>query len=146
MSEHKVAISWTRGDAEFSYDTYSRDHVWRFDSGVEVPGSAAPGFLGSAECVDPEEAFVAAVSSCHMLTFLALAARKRIVVDGYDDDAVGLMEKNAEGRMAITRVVLRPSIRFAGEPPAPEQLERLHAQAHQHCFIANSVCCEISVE
>src|SRR5262245_55521731 len=114
MSEHKATITWQRGDHEFTYDTYSRDHTWRFDGGVGVQGSAAPGYLGNEKHVDPEEAFVAAVASCHMLTFLAIAARKRLVVDRYEDEAVGHMEKNERGKLAITRVVLRPAIRFGG--------------------------------
>src|ERR687898_156582 len=114
MSEHVVDVSWVRGDHEFTYQAYSRDHEWRLD------GSANPAFLGSDDRVDPEEAFVAALSSCHMLTFLAIAARKRLVVDSYDDHAVGLMEKNAQGRLAITRVMLRPKIVFAGEFPDSE--------------------------
>lgn len=146
MSEHRATIDWQRGGSEFTYESYSRDHLWRFEGGVEVPASAAPDYLGGAERVDPEEAFVASLSSCHMLTFLALAARKRLVVDAYRDAAVGTMEKNAEGRLAITRVVLRPEVRFSGEPPSPEVLERLHHLAHEHCFIANSVRTDVRVE
>jgi organic hydroperoxide reductase OsmC/OhrA len=146
MSEHRATIAWQRGEREFSYDGYSRDHTWRFDGGVEIPGSAAPGYLGNPEHVDPEEAFVAAVASCHMLTFLAIAARKRLVVDRYEDEAVGHMEKNAEGRLAITRVTLRPSVRFGGQgAPSEEQLAALHHRAHENCFIANSVRSEIEV-
>src|SRR4029453_10925941 len=103
-----------RGDREFTYDTYSRDHTWRFDGGALVAGSAAPGYLGNPKNVDPEEAFVAAVASCHMLTFLAIAARKRLVVERYEDEAVGHMEKNDAGKLAITRVALRPAVRFGG--------------------------------
>jgi organic hydroperoxide reductase OsmC/OhrA len=146
MSEHKAAISWSRGDRTFAYESYPRDHTWRFEAGIEVPASAAPAYLGSAERVDPEEAFVASISSCHMLTFLALAARKRLVVDRYDDDAVGVLEKDAGGRLAVTRVTLRPRIAFGGSPPSAEELERLHELAHESCFIANSVRTEITVE
>jgi organic hydroperoxide reductase OsmC/OhrA len=146
MSEHKATISWTRGAKEFTYETYTRDHTWTFDGGVRVSATAAPTYLGNPDHVDPEEAFVAAVSSCHMLTFLALAARKRLVVERYDDAAVGFMEKNENGKLAITRVTLRPKISFggAGAPPAGE-LERLHHLAHENCFIANSVRTEITV-
>jgi organic hydroperoxide reductase OsmC/OhrA len=146
MSEHVVDVSWVRGDHEFTYQAYSRDHEWRFDGGITVAGSANPAFLGSDDRVDPEEAFVAALSSCHMLTFLAIAARKRLVVDSYDDHAVGLMEKNAQGRLAITRVMLRPKIVFAGEIPDSEALEKMHHLAHEQCFIANSVTTEVMVE
>lgn len=109
--------------------------------------SAAPAYLGDPALVDPEEAFVASLSSCHMLTFLALAAKKRLVVDRYTDEAVGYMEKNAQGKLAITRVVLRPKVSFGGSgaPPA-EVSEELHATAHRYCFIANSVTAEIAVE
>ena len=146
MSEHKATISWSRGEREFSYDAYSRDHTWRFDSGVEVGGSAAPAYLGNPKLVDPEEAFVASAASCHMLTFLAIAARKRWIVDRYEDAATGYMEKNAEGRLAITRVVLRPNIRFGGpRAPSAQEIEQVHHQAHENCFIANSVRSEIVV-
>jgi organic hydroperoxide reductase OsmC/OhrA len=146
MSEHRATIAWSRGSHEFSYDAYPRAHTWSFEGGIEVPASAAPEYKGDASRVDPEKAFVAAVASCHMLTFLALAARKRFVVDDYRDAAVGFMEKNDEGRLAITRVELRPEIAFgASSAPSPEDLERLHALAHEHCFIANSVRAEIVV-
>ncbi|MEU4395174.1 OsmC family protein [Kribbella sp. NPDC023855] len=127
MSEHVVDVSWSRGGREFTYQTYSRDHEWRFDGGVTVPGSAAPAYLGSdTGAVDPEEAFVAALSSCHMLTFLAIAAKKRLVVDSYVDHAVGEMAKNEAGRLAITKVTLNPVITFAGETPDEATLERIH--------------------
>ena len=112
-----------------------------------MAASAAPDYKGDPGRVDPEAALVAAISSCHMLTFLALAAKKRFVVDSYVDDAVGFMEKNQEGRVAVTRVTLRPAIAFGGERrPSPADLDKLHHQAHEHCFIANSVRTEISVE
>ena len=146
MSEHKATISWERGARPFSYESYSRDHTWTFDGGVEVPATAAPAYLGSPALVDPEEAFVAAVASCHMLTFLALAARKRLVVDRYEDAATGFMTKNDAGKLAVTRVELRPAILFGGEKaPSAEELERLHELAHENCFIANSVRTEIVV-
>jgi organic hydroperoxide reductase OsmC/OhrA len=146
MSEHVVDVSWSRGEHEFTYQTYSRDHEWHFDSGVTVRGSANPAYLGSESAVDPEEAFVAALSSCHMLTFLAIAAKKRLVVDSYDDHAVGVMAKNEAGRLAITQVTLRPKISFAGQTPDAETLERMHHRSHQECFIANSVTTEVTVE
>ncbi|ONI66989.1 osmotically inducible protein OsmC [Kribbella sp. ALI-6-A] len=145
MSEHVVDVSWSRGEHEFTYQTYSRDHEWRFDGGVTVPGSANPAYLGSPGPVDPEEAFVAALSSCHMLTFLSIAAKKRLVVDSYDDHAVGLMAKNERGKLAITQVRLHPKIVFAGEQPDAATLERIHHLAHEECFIANSVTTEITV-
>lgn len=146
MSVHEARIHWTRGDREFSYEGYSRDHTWHLAGDQTVAASSAPDFLGSAERVDPEEAFVASVASCHMLTFLAIAARKRLVVESYEDAAVGTMEKNDEGRLAITRVVLRPRIVFDGKVPDAEALARLHEQAHEHCFIANSIRTQVDVE
>jgi organic hydroperoxide reductase OsmC/OhrA len=146
MSEHVVDVSWARGDAEFTYQTYSRDHVWRFDGGATVGASANPAYLGSEDKVDPEEAFVAALSSCHMLTFLAIAAKKRFEVDTYDDHAVGHMEKNDAGQLAITRVVLQPEVGFVGDEPDAATLQRMHHLAHEQCFVANSVTTEVTAE
>ena len=148
MSEHKVTVDWKRETPDFAYETYNRDHDWTFDAGVTVRASANPAYLGSETCVDPEEAFVASLSSCHMLTFLAIAARKRLVVDGYQDEAVGVLDKDAAGRLAITRVTLqaRGAIRRREVPPSAEELRQLHDQAHHACFIANSVKTEIVVE
>jgi len=146
MSEHKVNISWARDGSDFGYKTYSRDHVWRFDNGVEVPASAAPAYLGDPRRVDPEAAFVAALSSCHMLTFLALASNRGFVVDNYEDNAIGLLEKNAGGKLAVTRVELRPKIVFGGDKqPTLADLDWLHEKAHRECFIANSVTTDIKV-
>lgn len=146
MSEHKVAVIWARNGADFGYKTYSRDHVWRFEGGVETPASAAPAYLGNPQRVDPEAAFVAALSSCHMLTFLALASNKGFVIDSYEDDAVGRLEKNANGKLAITRVELRPRIVWSGDKrPTQEDLDWLHEKAHRECFIANSVTTEVAV-
>ena len=144
MSEHKAEIAWRRETDSFAYDDYDRTHDWRFDNGLTVKAAAAPGYLGDPACVDPEEAFVASVASCHMLTFLAICARKRIVVDSYTDSAIGHMEKNAAGRIAITRIDLHPKVTFAGDAPDRATLESLHHKAHEACFIANSVNTEIS--
>jgi organic hydroperoxide reductase OsmC/OhrA len=147
MSDHKATISWERGERDFAYDSYSRDHTWSFDAGVVVAGSAAQDYLGNPKHVDPEEAFVAAVASCHMLTFLAIASRKRLVVDRYEDAAVGYLEKNADGKLAVTRVVLRPRVTFGGAGAVePKEIAHLHELAHANCFIANSVRTEIVVE
>jgi organic hydroperoxide reductase OsmC/OhrA len=147
MSEHKATIDWERETPDFAYETYDRDHDWIFDAGVTVRASANPAYLGSETYVDPEEAFVASLSSCHMLTFLAIAARKRYVLDSYHDEAVGVLAKDAAGRLAVTRVTLRPQVRFGGDRvPGPEELRQLHEQAHHACFIANSVKTEIVVE
>jgi organic hydroperoxide reductase OsmC/OhrA len=146
MSEHAAKIAWSRGDRDFTYEKYSRDHTWSFDGGVEVHATAAAAFLGNPALVDPEEAFVAAVSSCHMLTFLAIAAKRRFVVDRYEDAATGFMEKNEAGKLAVTRVTLRPAVQFAEKGPSAEELAHLHHLAHESCFIANSVRTAISVE
>lgn len=147
MSEHKASLKWFRGGTDFSYKTYPRNHTWRFEGGVEVPASAAPQFFGDASRVDPESALVAALSSCHLLTFLAIAANSGFVVDSYQDEPVGHLEKNANGKLAVTRVILRPRIVFSGakQPSAPE-LEKLHDKAHRECFIANSVLTTVTVE
>lgn len=147
MSEHTVSVVWRRETSDFTYDTYKRDHHWEFGSGSLVYASAAPEYLGSADLVNPEEALVAALSSCHMLTFLAIAARKRFVVDSYQDDAVGYLEKNEQGRLAVTRTTLRPRIAFSGErQPTAEELKAMHEKAHENCFIANSVNTVITIE
>ena len=148
MSEHHASIRWKRTSADFTYDSYNRAHEMRFNEGtIVVPASAAPAFKGDIDRVDPEEAFVAAMSSCHMLTFLALCARKRLVVDSYDDDAVGVMEKGSDGKLWVSRVTLRPRIRFAaGTSVEPAALAEIHHKAHGECFIANSVKTDVSVE
>jgi organic hydroperoxide reductase OsmC/OhrA len=147
MSDHKATIHWRRETADFKYENYNRDHDWDFDGGVKVRASAAPAYLGGPACVDPEEAFVASVSSCHMLTFLAIASRKHYIVESYHDEAVGVLEKDAAGRLAITRATLQPQIKFGGDKiPTAEEIAQMHEQAHHACFIANSVKTEISVK
>ena len=145
MSEHKANIKWSRGGKDFTYKTYSRDHVWTLN-GNDVPASATTAYLGNPDRVDPEAALVAALSSCHMLTFLALAANKGFVVDSYEDAAVGHLEKNAQGKFAVTRVELHPKIAFGGtKQPAAADLDALHEKAHKECFIANSVTTDVRV-
>jgi organic hydroperoxide reductase OsmC/OhrA len=147
MSEHKVTVEWKRETPDFSYQSYNRDHNWAFDAGVTVRASASPAYLGNAACVDPEEAFVASLSSCHMLTFLAIASKKLFVLDAYHDEAVGILGKDAAGRLTIIKVTLRPKVQFSGDKaPSPEELEQMHEQAHDACFIANSVKTEVTVE
>ncbi len=146
MSKHIAEIVWKRQTESFAYKDYDRTHLWRFDNGVEVKAAAAPDFLGDPACIDPEEAFVASVSSCHMLTFLAIASRKRLIVDAYQDAAVGHMEKNADGRLAITRIDLSPKITFAqGVSVDAKTIEEMHHLSHQECFIANSVKTDVVV-
>ena len=135
----------------FSDDKYSRGHVWEFDGGIAIPASASPDIvplpMSVEENVDPEEAFVASLSSCHMLFFLAIARSRGFVVDEYTDAATGIMAKNAAGRQAITRVVLRPEATYSGERiPSRDDVEKMHHRAHDLCFIANSVRTEVVAE
>ena len=151
MSRHTARVTWARGDARFTDNRYSRRHRLRFDGGVDVPGSSSPHSVplpfSSEDAVDPEEAFVASISSCHMLWFLSIAAKRGYVVDAYDDDAEGFLEKDAEGRMSVTRVTLRPRIVFGGDrPPTAEDLTAMHDDAHHACYIANSVKTAIRCE
>ena len=150
MSSYSATVTWARGDQDFLDNAYSRGHEWRFDGGLTVAASASPEIvplpMSVAENVDPEEAFVASLSSCHMLFFLSLAQRREIVIDRYTDDAVGYLDKRDDGRMAMTRVVLRPRCEYPGEAPEPDVLEALHHKAHELCFIANSVSTEVVTE
>lgn len=146
MSQHEARLLWERESEDFSYQGYTRNHSWTFPSGTQVQASAAPTYLGDESRVDPEEAFVATIASCHMLTFLAIAARKRVVVDSYADRAVGVLAKNSSGKLAITNVTLNPKIVFAGgSSPDEDALRRMHDLAHHECFIANSVVTEVTV-
>ena len=145
MSKHAARIVWRRESPDFSYDSYNRSHRWEFESGLCLAATAAEEFLGTPDGVDPEEPFVAAISSCHMLTFLAICARKRIIVDSYEDNAVGHLEEIGKSRLAVTRVRLDPVIVFGGETPDAETIRKLHHQSHEDCFIANSVTTEIIV-
>jgi organic hydroperoxide reductase OsmC/OhrA len=146
VSEHRATIAWQRSSQDFTYQTYNRDHDWRFTA-TTVPASAAQAYLGDPSRVNPEEALVAALSACHMLTFLAVAAKRKLPLDAYEDEAVGLLEKNAEGKLAITRVTLRPRIVWSsGVTVSAEDLDKMHHAAHAGCFIASSVKTEITVE
>ena len=145
MSVHAASLAWSRSTPDFAYETYDRTHVVRFGGGTEVAASSAPEYRGDATKVNPEEQLVGAIASCHMLTFLAVAARKRLVVDRYEDHAEGDLETDAQGRLSITRVRLRPQVRFApGVEVDAGALERLHEAAHRNCFIANSVRCAVT--
>ena len=151
MSEHTATIAWQRGTDTFEKGRYSRAHEWRFDGGVVLHASASPDVVpapwSDASAVDPEEAFVAALSSCHMLWFLSLTAAKGFIVDSYKDDAVGHMHEIAPGKMAVTEVTLRPRVVFDPSHAATRmQVEALHHAAHEHCFLANSVKTHITIE
>lgn len=144
--EHHAAIAWKRTSADYTYDSYNRAHDWRFEA-VMVPASSAPAFKGTPERVNPEEAYVASLSSCHMLTFLALAAKKRWSLDSYDDAAVGYLEKNEAGKLWMARVILRPKVVWSkGVAVSQDELEALHHVAHEGCFIASSVKTDVKVE
>ena len=149
MVEYRAVVEWA-GEGDFAANRYSRAHVWRFDGGAEVPASASPQVvplpLSDPAGVDPEEALIASASACHMLWFLHLARDAGLDVAAYRDEARGTMGKDERGRMAVTRIALRPKIDFAGEAPGAEALERLHHEAHEKCFIANSLRTEIVVE
>jgi organic hydroperoxide reductase OsmC/OhrA len=151
MASHTCTVTWERRGAAFTDLRYSRAHRWEFDGGAVVPASSSPHVVplpfSDAAAVDPEEAFVAAISSCHMLVFLSLAARAGFVVDSYTDAAVGTMGRNAAGREGVTAVRLRPAIRFSGpNAPSETELADLHHRAHEGCYIANSVTTEVTVE
>lgn len=147
---YRANVSWKRADdADFRRGRYSRAHVWRFDGGVEIRAAASPYVvppaLTAADAVDPEEAFIASLSSCHMLTFLDLARRAGFIIDAYEDDAEGIMAKNEAGRLWVSHVTLRPRITWAGDQPTPDALDQLHHSAHDDCFIANSVRTDVRV-
>ena len=151
MSEYTAQILWQRGERDFLANDYSRRHSLRFDGGAEWAGSSSPHVVplpfSDASAVDPEEAFVASLSSCHMLWFLTMAVKRRFCVDRYFDAASGVMEKNAEGKLAMTVVTLRPEVVFSGDnQPTREQVEHMHHRAHEECFIANSVKTEVRCE
>jgi organic hydroperoxide reductase OsmC/OhrA len=151
MSDHHATVSWRRGDAAFLDQRYSRVHEWRFDGGALVRGSSSPSVvpvpLSDPTAVDPEEAFVAALSSCHMLWFLSLAVKRGWVVDAYADHASGTLGRNEDGKVAMTRVVLRPATTFSGASlPSCTEVAELHHAAHEACFIASSVKTEVVVE
>ena len=151
MHRYTAQVVWERGSQPFVDNRYSRRHVIRFDGGVEIAGSSSPHSVrvpySDPHAVDPEEAFVASVSSCHMLWFLSIAAGRKFRVDRYADAAEGVMEKNAAGKLAITVVTLRPDVRFSGDRlPTQDEIHAMHHEAHDECFIANSVRSEIRVE
>ena len=151
MSEHKAIIAWKRTSEEFLKGKYSREHTWTFDGGLSVPASPAPSVVpapwSNPAHIDPEEAYVASLSSCHMLTFLWLASRQGFQIDSYHDEAAGLTTKNEKGVPWISAVTLRPRIAYSGPKiPTPADEERLHHQAHEQCYIANSVKTQVKVE
>jgi len=152
MSSYTATIRWTRDPGtDFAKGQYSRAHSWSFDGGLTVPASPSPHVVpapwNDPSGVDPEEAFVASLASCHMLFFVDFARRGGFVVDSYIDEAEGILDKRNDGKTAMTRVALRPKVVFSGpNPPTPEEIADLHHRAHDACFIANSVTTEVTVE
>jgi len=151
MSRYFAEVHWRRKGQDFINNQYSRGHEWRFDGGVSVPASASPHIVplpwSVEDNVDPEEAFVASLSSCHMLFFLSIAAKKKFQVDSYLDNAEGIMEKNEEGKVAVTQVILKPKIEFSGDKiPDQAAIDKIHHLAHESCFLANSVKSQVIVE
>jgi organic hydroperoxide reductase OsmC/OhrA len=150
--EYKATVSWKRPEGEAFTDLkFSRGHQWSFDGGITLPASSSPLSVrlpfSKADAVDPEEALVAALSSCHMLTFLYFAAKGGYVVDSYVDDAVGVMSKNERGKLFVSKTTLRPRIAFSGaKQPSSAELDQLHHHAHEDCYIANSVLTEVVIE
>jgi len=148
--DYRATVTWERKGAVFTDNKYSRGHVWSFDGGATVPGSSAPSSVplpySVAEAVDPEEALVAALSSCHMLFFLAFAMKQGFVVDRYVDAAVGEMTRNEKSRLYISRVTLAPAVVFSGgKRPSQAEFDALHHDSHEHCYIANSIRAEVVV-
>ncbi len=143
MSEHRITLNWEKGDAPFTYDAYPRNHSIGFKNGQEtVIASSSPIYKGDATKADPEDMLVAALSSCHMLSFLAIACKKKLTVTSYEDDAVGFLE-DAAGKLWISRVILQPKVAIDTDAAT---LEHIHHLAHEACFIANSVKTEVTVE
>lgn len=150
MQQFEAKLEWHRDGQDFAGQRYSRAHEWQFDGGLRVPASSSPLSvplpMSNADNLDPEEALVAATSSCHMLFFLSLAAQRGFIIDHYRDHALGLLEPDADGKMAMTRITLRPSIVFSGPAqPSPPELDALHHLAHDKCYIANSLKTEVIV-
>ncbi len=150
MHKHESTILWERKDQNFADNKYSRAHLWEFD-GIKVPASSSPSVLpvplSSLEAIDPEEALVAATSSCHMLFFLSIAAKRGFVVDSYRDQAFGVMGKNSEGKTYMSKITLRPIIQFSGvKQPNAAEIEEIHQEAHGLCFVGNSLKSEIVIE
>src|SRR5262245_17239256 len=151
MGKYSAVIIWERNGAVFSDNRYSRGHRWLLDGGVEVPASSSPAVvpvpLSVTAAVDPEEAFVASLSSCHMLWFLSIAARRGLVIDGYRDEAVGTLAKDGAGKPAMTLVTLHPAVAFGGgRAPTRAEVDAMHEEAHEKCFLARSVRSEIRIE
>ncbi|NBX93052.1 MAG: OsmC family peroxiredoxin [Proteobacteria bacterium] len=146
MSDYKAHIHWKNNGPDFVYETFDRTHLIKFPGGIELKGSSAPEFAGKKELANPEEMLAATLASCHMLTFLAVSAKSRLHLESYEDEPVATLDKNADGKMAVTSIRLNPKAKFKGEAPSPEKIQELHAKAHRNCFIANSLACKMAIE
>ena len=147
MSEHNITLTWSKQTESFAYKDYNRDHQWDFGEGLVVNASSAPQYLGTPEYADPERAFAAALSSCHMLFFIAICSKKRLVVENYVDHATAMLEADAEGDLIISQVTLRPKVIFAeGVDVSQEEIEKIHQISHDKCFLAKSVKSELIIE
>ncbi|MCW8929695.1 MAG: OsmC family protein [Gammaproteobacteria bacterium] len=147
MSEHNIKLTWRKQTESFAYQDYNRDHQWDFGEGLIINASSAPQFLGNPECADPERAFAAALSSCHMLFFIAICSKKRLIVENYIDNATAYLEPDSQGDLVITKVIIRPEVIFSdGVNVDQETVEKIHHQSHKKCFLAKSVKSEVIIE
>ncbi|MDX2506677.1 MAG: OsmC family protein [Gammaproteobacteria bacterium] len=147
MTEHNIRLTWSKQTESFAYRDYNREHQWDFGEGLIINASSAPQFLGDAKCADPERAFAAALSSCHMLFFIAICSKKRLVVQDYVDQATAFLKQDKQGDLLISKVILRPEVTFAQDVEVDrETLEKIHQQSHEKCFLVKSVKSEIIVE
>jgi organic hydroperoxide reductase OsmC/OhrA len=145
MHQHRANVSWQRTTSGFGYDEFNRDHRVGFENGQTALSSSAPAFFGNADALNPETMLLGALVTCHMLTFVAVASKRGFVVNSYADEAVGVLDKNDKGKMAITHIVLKPKIVFDGNAPSAEELASLHDKAHANCFIANSIQSHVEI-
>jgi organic hydroperoxide reductase OsmC/OhrA len=146
MDKYQITLNWKRITPDFKYETYDRTHTITFDGGSQIQASAAPAHFGNPKLPNPEKMLIAAVSSCYMLTFLAVAGKQGFVVDSYNDKALGIMGKNDKGQTVVTEVILKPEIKYSGKQPDAETLRKIHEKSHTHCFITNSVTAQVKVE
>ncbi len=146
MSEHKINIRWKNNQSTFEYDHYDRSHEISFEGGQVLKASSAPQYLGDASLSNPEEMLAASLASCHMLTFLAIAAKSKLIVQSYEDHAVAHLGKNAQGKLCVIKITLNPKVNFLSSSPDMDKLKNLHEKAHANCFIANSIQCEFELK
>ena len=147
MSEHRISLEWSRNGGAFARGNYSPDHLIRYAGGQSLRGSPSSAYMGNDAYADPEQLLLSALIDCHMLTFLAVSANRGYVVDSYTDDAVAVLDRNADGKMAVTKAILAPKVTFSGDKqPTSDEYAKLHERAHQACFIANSVKTQVEVK